>query len=123
MPVGWGVMLVEYSVPMGVSMGRPPANGLPPLAVWQATQSPARARSSPCVTSAGSTASAAYDRVLTPRLRAAIRNRFMLGLLCLHQWTWVLQVHLANGPCRPVGQRRHQPGGVVAQPLGEGRGA
>ena len=27
----------------GVSIGRPPANGLPSLAVWQATQSPRRA--------------------------------------------------------------------------------
>src|ERR1700676_5186371 len=36
-----------YSVPNGVGMARPPANSLPPGAVWQATQSPAWARYSP----------------------------------------------------------------------------
>ncbi|MNJ67204.1 hypothetical protein D3C77_633560 [compost metagenome] len=46
-PLAAGVMLVEYTVPIGVSIGSPPANGLPPSAVWQATQSPARARYSP----------------------------------------------------------------------------
>ncbi len=39
-----GVMLVAMMVPIGVGSGRPPANGLPPGAVWQATQSPAVAR-------------------------------------------------------------------------------
>ena len=38
---GSGVMLVDQIVPMGLSMGRPPASGSPPSAVWQATQSPA----------------------------------------------------------------------------------
>lgn len=42
-----GVMLLEYMVPMGDAKGAPPANGLPPFTVWQATQSPMRARYSP----------------------------------------------------------------------------
>jgi hypothetical protein len=37
-------MLVLYIAPIGEASGNPPANGLPPGAVWQATQSPARAR-------------------------------------------------------------------------------
>jgi hypothetical protein len=45
MPVALsGVMLVEKTVPNGVSMARPPANGTPPSAVWHATQSAAAAR-------------------------------------------------------------------------------
>ncbi|MNT50628.1 hypothetical protein D3C72_1875570 [compost metagenome] len=36
-------------MPSGESMPRPPAKGLPPLAVWQAIQSPARDRYSPCL--------------------------------------------------------------------------
>ena len=32
-------MLVLYSVPTGEAIGRPPANGLPPLVVWQAVLS------------------------------------------------------------------------------------
>src|SRR3954469_61151 len=48
MPVsGSGVMLEVYSVPNGVGMARPPANRRPSGAVWQAVQSPARARYSP----------------------------------------------------------------------------
>ena len=40
-----GVMLAETMLPNGVSIGRPPANGLPPSStVWQATQSAAVAR-------------------------------------------------------------------------------
>src|SRR5882757_9638473 len=42
------------SVPNGVSMGRPPAKVLPSRAVWQAIQSPARARYSPFTSSAAS---------------------------------------------------------------------
>src|SRR6201999_2077032 len=40
-------MFGVYSVPNGVAMGRPPAKVLPPRTVWQAIQSPARARYSP----------------------------------------------------------------------------
>src|SRR5437016_9820855 len=42
-----GVMLLEYTVPKGVSMARPPANGAPPIAVWHAMQSPATTRYRP----------------------------------------------------------------------------
>src|ERR1700730_13850164 len=45
-----GVTFEVYSVPNGVGMARPPANSLPPGAVWQATQSPAWARYSPRAT-------------------------------------------------------------------------
>ena len=45
MPVaGSGVMLADSIEPNGVSMGRPPAKGRPPGAVWQASQSPGTAR-------------------------------------------------------------------------------
>ncbi|KAF1042623.1 MAG: hypothetical protein GAK34_02779 [Delftia tsuruhatensis] len=48
MPVSWsGVILVEYTVPKGVSSAKPPALGAPPGAVWQTTQSPAAATSRP----------------------------------------------------------------------------
>src|SRR4051794_39548430 len=40
-------MLDVNSVPNGVGMARPPANVLPSGALWQAMQSPARARYSP----------------------------------------------------------------------------
>src|SRR5471032_2902784 len=42
-----GVMFGVNMVPNGVAIGRPPANCLPPRTVWQAIQSPARARYSP----------------------------------------------------------------------------
>src|ERR1700728_3545779 len=45
-----GVTFEVYSVPNGVGMARPPANSLPPGAVWHATQSPAWARYSPRAT-------------------------------------------------------------------------
>src|SRR4051812_14682058 len=55
MPVcGSGVMFEVNSVPNGVFIGRPPAKVLPSRAVWQAMQSPARARYSPFASSAGS---------------------------------------------------------------------
>src|ERR1700688_4137069 len=45
MPVSLsGVMLGEKIEPKGRLKARPPANGTPPLAVWQAWQSAARAR-------------------------------------------------------------------------------
>jgi alkanesulfonate monooxygenase SsuD/methylene tetrahydromethanopterin reductase-like flavin-dependent oxidoreductase (luciferase family) len=44
-----GVMLGTYRLPNGVGIARPPANSWPPGVVWQATQSPARARYSPLV--------------------------------------------------------------------------
>src|SRR5271163_3927586 len=47
-------MLDVYSVPNGVGIGKPPAKSLPSGAVWQAMQSPARARYSPFATSAES---------------------------------------------------------------------
>src|ERR1700761_2388602 len=47
-----GVMFGVYIVPNGVAIGRPPGNCLPPPAVWQAIQSPARARYSPFLISA-----------------------------------------------------------------------
>src|SRR6478735_1696826 len=47
-----GVMFGVNIVPNGVAIGRPPANSLPPRTVWHAIQSPARARYSPCLTSA-----------------------------------------------------------------------
>src|ERR1700722_20378773 len=45
-----GVTFEVYSVPNGVGMAWPPANNLPPGAVWHATQSPAWARYSPRAT-------------------------------------------------------------------------
>src|SRR5690349_19428816 len=42
-----GVMLPEYTVPNGVSIARPPAEGPPPIAVWQAMQSAAATRYAP----------------------------------------------------------------------------
>jgi hypothetical protein len=39
-----GVILLEKILPNGESIGRPPAIGRPPGAVWQATQSAAVAR-------------------------------------------------------------------------------
>src|SRR6516162_3601911 len=68
MPVlGSGVMFDEYIVPKGVAIARPPANRAPPGFVWQATQSPARARYSPLVTRAWSSACAAVaDRRAEP---------------------------------------------------------
>src|SRR5260370_36538050 len=60
MPVlGSGVRLDVKIVPNGVAIGRPPANKAPPGFVWQAMQSPARARYSPLVTRAWSSASTA----------------------------------------------------------------
>src|SRR5271163_1397377 len=47
-------MLDVYSVPNGVGIGRPPAKSLPSGAVWQAMQSPARARYCPFAISAES---------------------------------------------------------------------
>ena len=45
MPVaGSGVMLVEYSVPKGVSKATPPAMKAPAAAVWQLAQFPAVTR-------------------------------------------------------------------------------
>ena len=38
-----GVMLVDTTVPNGVSTARPPANAVPPSAVWQCTQLPSPA--------------------------------------------------------------------------------
>jgi hypothetical protein len=46
-------------VPNGVAIGRPPANRAPPGSVWQAMQSPARARYSPLVMMVWSSACAA----------------------------------------------------------------
>jgi hypothetical protein len=43
-------------LPSGDSIGRPPASGLPPGAVWQAPQSEAMARYSPRLISASSAA-------------------------------------------------------------------
>src|SRR5438477_7078043 len=40
-------MLVTMIAPSGVANGKPPANGLPPGAVWHAPQSPAIATYSP----------------------------------------------------------------------------
>ena len=54
-----GVMFGVNIVPNGVAIGRPPANSLPPRTVWQAIQSPARARYSPCFTSAALSAGVA----------------------------------------------------------------
>src|SRR5271157_3609290 len=57
-----GEMLDVYSVPNGVGIGRPPANSAPPGFVWQAMQSPARARYSPLAINAASSARAAAAR-------------------------------------------------------------
>src|ERR1700722_17281635 len=51
-------MFVEYSVPNGVGIARPPANNASPGLVWQAMQSPARARYSPFAISDWSSARA-----------------------------------------------------------------
>ncbi|MNE62588.1 hypothetical protein D3C80_1578770 [compost metagenome] len=40
--------MLEYSVPIGVFNSRPPAMTAPPLAVWQAMQSPSWATYLPC---------------------------------------------------------------------------
>src|SRR4029077_13631610 len=81
-------------VPNGSLKARPPANGLPPGAVWQAAQSAALVRYSPFATSADPvgcacvawTASieagqkkkhAAGIATTTPRAHAAMRIRFM----------------------------------------------
>ncbi|MCY1175448.1 hypothetical protein D9M73_156880 [compost metagenome] len=87
MPLAAGVMLVEYTVPIGVSIGNPPAKGLPSLAVWQATQSPARARYSPRRTCASSFATACAAAP-APSTRVAINSVFML--IAPQAWT--------NGP-------------------------
>jgi len=42
-----GVMFGVMMTPKGVCSGNPPANGVPPGAVWQATQSPAVTRALP----------------------------------------------------------------------------
>src|SRR5471032_192229 len=63
-------MFGVYMVPNGVSMGRPPANVFPPRTVWQAIQSPARARYSPrlisSVWSAGTAATAPLEWNASP---------------------------------------------------------
>src|SRR5262249_42182180 len=56
-------MLEEYKVPNGVGMGRLPANSLPPGFVWQAMQSPARARYSPLLVAWSLPADSAGDGV------------------------------------------------------------
>src|SRR3954469_5495958 len=50
------VMLLEYTVPNGVSIARPPANGAPPIAVWHAMQSPTTTRYAPRPPAAGTAA-------------------------------------------------------------------
>src|SRR3979490_125980 len=90
-------------VPIGVAMGRPPAKGVPPLAVWQATQSPARARYSPFLISASSVPWAANTGKLVAS-NVAIAKAFMGAFLCLNQWARVFQILLADRFGRPVGQ-------------------
>ncbi|MNJ73701.1 hypothetical protein D3C77_705340 [compost metagenome] len=46
--------MVAWIAPSGVAISNPPANGLPPGRLWQATQSLSRATYSPRLTSAGS---------------------------------------------------------------------
>jgi hypothetical protein len=61
-------------MPSGESMPRPPANGLPSLAVWQAMQSPARDRYSPCLiiwASAAAGAPSAANAALATRAEMA----------------------------------------------------
>src|SRR5262245_46258767 len=53
---GSGVMLVPYTVPKGVSSGRPPADDRPPTAVWHTWQLPSAESCAPLATSAGSKA-------------------------------------------------------------------
>src|SRR5678815_1145421 len=61
--------------PNGIVMTRPPANCLPPGSVWQATQSPARARYSPllivCVVGSAATAPGATGRYPGMKYRSA----------------------------------------------------
>src|SRR5277367_4889176 len=77
-------MLDVYSVPNGVGIGRPPAKSLPSGAVWQAMQSPARARYSPsaiseesgCVGLASSPRAAKLASIDTPVSAAIERTLF-----------------------------------------------
>ena len=57
-----GVMLVVTIRPRSLSIGRPPANGAPPGAVWQAVQSPALATYSPADIAWANTRRAAIAR-------------------------------------------------------------
>src|SRR3954468_8178230 len=82
MPVcGSGVMLEVKIVPNGVFIGSPPAKILPSRAVWQAMQSPARARYSPLAITAASCAKAGNGPVSNQVARkAASRACKVLGI-------------------------------------------
>ena len=60
-------------MPNGVFIGRPPANSLPSRAVWQAMQSPARARYSPLRDQSAAFGVAAAAPIAATR-RSAARN-------------------------------------------------
>jgi len=65
-----GVMLVAKTVPKGVAMGRPPAKGRPPEAVWQVLQLPIAASSAPRATSASSPDCGCADKMGMPDRQA-----------------------------------------------------
>jgi hypothetical protein len=69
-------------VPNGVFIGRPPAKVLPSRAVWQAMQSPARARYSPFFNSAASCALACVTPISNNMAAKAGSSAFkVLGML------------------------------------------
>src|SRR5262249_50000341 len=65
-----GVMFGPSSVPNGVSSAAPPANGLPPGAVWQPMQSPATARYRPRSICSNAWPSSADRAVIAPVIQA-----------------------------------------------------
>src|SRR5690606_11597952 len=116
-------------MPSGESSPRPPANGLPSGAVWQAMQSPARDRYSPCLMSWASgwpAPPSAAEAGPASRARAAATMVYLVmsrASSSLDQRAGALQVLLADRLRGPIGPRAPQAGGVVAAVLREGAGA
>src|SRR5262249_23755675 len=127
-----GVMFGPSSVPNGVSSAAPPANGLPPGAVWQPMQSPATARYRPRSILSNACLSSADRAVIAPVIQAASarvnRQRTLIPiprrsrLSDLHERTRTIQVLVYDRVSGPIGERAYSIRGIVTGVLWEGRG-